>query len=263
MPFINQSYQALCQSLKDFTEKFNDWAQQQDWQEEHQQLITEFDFTHLRDSLTIPAVDQLNQAEQQALKALAQYQNAERSNAAQKLCVAGCHTLIEQTRTVKKVLDKSYRQLEKVYKFADKQLKSKDDKRWKDSNLRDFKKLGDLLGDFHEAINPAMPLEFKTIEKSAVYWLHQIEWLQERFSDAVYEDVTGLCKLATLEEIQEQDYSLNPGRYVGVVIEEDGMTEEEFAEEVLTLHQRLQGLDAKAQGLQQQINANLNSFVDN
>ncbi len=263
LPFINQNYQVLCTVLKDFTEKFNDWAQQQDWQEEHQQLITEFDFTHLRDSLTIPAVDQLNQAEQQALYALAQYQNAERSNAAQKLCVAGCHALIEQTRTVKKTLDKSYRQLEKLYKFADKQLKSKDDKRWKDANLRDFKKLGELLGDFHEAINPAMPLEFKTIEKSAVYWLHQIEWLQERFPDAVYEDVTGLCKLATLEEIQEQDYSLNPGRYVGVVIEEDGMTEEEFAEEVLMLHQRLQGLDAKSQGLQQQINANLNSFIDN
>jgi hypothetical protein len=47
------------------------------------------------------------------------------------------------------------------------------------------------------------------------------------------------------------------------VIEEDGMTEEEFAEEVMMLHQRLQGLDTKSQGLQQQINANLNSFVDN
>lgn len=87
--------------------------------------------------------------------------------------------------------------------------------------------------------------------------------MQERFPDAVYEDVTGLCKLAALEDIQEQDYSLNPGRYVGVVIEENGMTEEEFAEEVLTLHQWLQGLDAKAQGLQQMINANLNSFMDN
>jgi type I restriction enzyme M protein len=93
--------------------------------------------------------------------------------------------------------------------------------------------------------------------------LHQIEWLQERFPDAIYEHVTGLCKLATLEEIQEQDYSLNPDRYVGVVIEEDGLTEEEFGEEVLMLHQRLQGLDAKAQGLQQQINANLNSFINN
>ncbi|MFS9606021.1 SAM-dependent DNA methyltransferase, partial [Klebsiella pneumoniae] len=50
----------------------------------------------------------------------------------------------------------------------------------------------------------------------------------ERFPRAAYEDVTGLCKLASREEIAEQDWSLNPGRYVGVVIEEDGKTEEEF-----------------------------------
>ena len=153
--------------------------------------------------------------------------------------------------------------MEKLYKFADKYLKAKDDKLWKDNNLRDFKKLSDLLDDFHEAVNPVMPLEFKTLEKSAVYWLHQIDWLQERFPEGIYEDVTGLCKLATLEEIQEQDYSLNPGRYVGVVIEEDGMTEDEFTEEILTLHQHLQGLDAKAQGLQQRIDSNLKSFLEN
>lgn len=47
------------------------------------------------------------------------------------------------------------------------------------------------------------------------YFTH-IRWLQERFPGAEYEDVTGLCKLATLEEVKEQDYSLNPGRYVGV-----------------------------------------------
>ena len=92
---------------------------------------------------------------------------------------------------------------------------------------------------------------------------HQIDWLQERFPEGIYEDVTGLCKLATLEEIQEQDYSLNPGRYVGVVIEEDGMTEDEFTEDILTLHQHLQGLYTKAQGLQQRIDSNLKSFLEN
>ena len=263
LPLIKQNYQALCQALNDYIANLNDWAQQQDWQEEHQQLIAEFDFTNLRDSFTVPAIEQLNPAEQQALTALADYQNTECSNAAQKHAVTQCHALIEQTRTVKKTLDKSYRKLEKLYKFADKQLKSKDDKFWKDNKLRDFKKISDLLDDFHEVINPVMPLEFKVIEKSAVYWLHQIDWLQERFPAAVYEDVIGLCKLATLDEIKEQDYSLNPGRYVGVVIEEDGMTEEEFGEEILMLHQRLQGLDTKSLGLQQQINANLTSFIDN
>ena len=249
LPLIKQNYQALCQVLKNCIANFNDWAQHKHWDAERQQLLAEFNFNGLLDSLTVPAIEQLDQAEQQALTAVAQYQNTEGSNASQKHCVGQCHALVEQTRNVKKVLDKSYRHLEKLYKFADKYLKGKDDKRWKDNNLCDFKKLGDLLGDFHEAINPVMPLEFKNIEKSAAYWLHQIEWLQERFPDAVYEDITGLCKLAALDEIQEQDYSLNPGRYVGVVIEEDGMTEEEFGEEVLMLHQRLQGLDAKAQGL--------------
>ena len=225
--------------------------------------MAEFNFKSLLENLKLPAIDELNPAEQQALTALAQYQNIERSNAAQKYCYAQCHALIEQTRIVKKALDKSYRTLEKLYKYADKHLKGKDDKRWKDNNLRDFKKLADLLNDFHEAVNPAMPLEFNRIEKSACYWLHQMDWLQQRFPEAVYEDVTGLCKLATLDEIQEQDYSLNPGRYVGVVIEEDGVTEEEFGEEIMTLHSQLKRLDDKAQGLQQQINVNLNSFVDN
>lgn len=64
------------------------------------------------------------------------------------------------------------------------------------------------------------------------YYHNQIQWLEERFPNGVYEDVTGLCKAATLAEIQEQDWSLNPGRYVGVVIEEDGLTEEEFLAEM-------------------------------
>jgi len=48
--------------------------------------------------------------------------------------------------------------------------------------------------------------------------------LQERFPKAEYEDVIGLCRLASPADVKEQEYSLNPGRYVGVVIEEDGKT---------------------------------------
>lgn len=263
LPLIQQNYSALCQTFNDFYANFTDWAKHKHWDDEHKKLLAEFDFKHLLDSLHLPVIDELKSVEQQAINALTDYAKAERSNSAQQHAFAECQPLIEHTRTVKKQLDKSYRTLEKLYKFADKNLKGKDDKRWKDNDLRDFKKLADLLNDFHEAVNPAMPLEFNSIEKSACYWLHQVEWLQQRFPEAVYEDVTGLCKLATLEEIAEQDYSLNAGRYVGVVIEEDGMTEDEFSEEILTLHKQLQGLDTKAQGLQQQINLNLNSFLDN
>jgi type I restriction enzyme M protein len=86
--------------------------------------------------------------------------------------------------------------------------------------------------------------------------------LQERFPEAVYEDVTGLFKLATLEETQEQDYSLNPGRYVGVVIEEDGMTEEEFDEEIKFLNNLLNELSSKSNLLSENIKLNLKNIFD-
>ncbi len=84
-----------------------------------------------------------------------------------------------------------------------------------------------------------------------------IHWLQERFPKAEYEDVTGLCKLASPAEVKEQDYSLNPGRYVGVVIEEDGKTEEEFVSELLAMNEELVALNEAARGLESVIAGNI------
>ena len=50
--------------------------------------------------------------------------------------------------------------------------------------------------------------------------------------------------------MKEQDFSLNPGRYVGVVIEEDGKTEEEFIAEILELNQMLKRLNQEAHQLE-------------
>jgi type I restriction enzyme M protein len=110
---------------------------------------------------------------------------------------------------------------------------------------RDLKALKTELDDLHK--------EAKAIE----YFFTHIQWLQERFPDAKYEDVTGLCKLASLDEVKEQEYSLNPGRYVGVVIEEDGKTEEEFIEEMLSLNTQLENLNIEARGLEAVIRKNL------
>jgi type I restriction enzyme M protein len=84
-----------------------------------------------------------------------------------------------------------------------------------------------------------------------------IEWLQQRFPKADYEDVTGLCKLATQAEIEEQDWSLNPGRYVGVVIEEDGKTEDEFVAGLLDAHDDWQALTEQARDLEAVLSTNI------
>lgn len=92
------------------------------------------------------------------------------------------------------------------------------------------------------------------------YFEDQHAWLTDRFPKGEYEDVTGLCKAATLAEIEEQDYSLNPGRYVGVVIEEDGLTEEEFKAEMQARHQSLTALNQQAKDLEKLIEENLKSL---
>lgn len=97
----------------------------------------------------------------------------------------------------------------------------------------------------------------KALADKEQYYYDQIQWLQERFPNGVYEDVTGLCKAATLAEIEEQDWSLNPGRYVGVVIEEDGLTEEEFLAEMKERNKKLKELNNQANSLQIQIDQNL------
>jgi len=74
--------------------------------------------------------------------------------------------------------------------------------------------------------------------------------------------VTGLCKRATPTDLKEQDYSLNPGRYVGVVIEEDGKTEEEFLAELLEMDEVFAKLNEDARALQGIISSNLKSIMD-
>ncbi len=100
--------------------------------------------------------------------------------------------------------------------------------------------------------------------KTQAYWQAQIDWLTERFPDGVYQDVTGLCRAAPMEGedgIIDQDYSLNAGRYVGVVIEDDGMTEEEYKETMLGLNDGLQKLNAEARELENKIAENIRGLL--
>jgi type I restriction enzyme M protein len=106
------------------------------------------------------------------------------------------------------------------------------------------------------ALKTALEELHKETKNAELFFMH-IRWLQERFPKAGYEDVTGLCKLASPAHLNEQEYSLNPGRYVGVVIEEDGKTEEEFIGELLTLNNELISLSKAAQELDDVISSNV------
>ena len=81
--------------------------------------------------------------------------------------------------------------------------------------------------------------------------------LTEVFGDSpAYVDVPGLCKVASLAEIQAQGWSLNPGRYVGVAPGED-VSDEDFKEKLATLNEELEGLNVQARALEKTIAANV------
>ena len=80
-------------------------------------------------------------------------------------------------------------------------------------------------------------------------------WLYEKFGDGVYADVLGLCKSASLTEIEEKGWSLTPGAYVGVApVEDDGVI---FEERMAEIHKELLMLQDESNALMETISKNM------
>lgn len=79
----------------------------------------------------------------------------------------------------------------------------------------------------------------------------QHEWLTEKFGEGEYRDVLGLCKIATIQEIEEKNYSLTPGAYVGVAEQEDDGVD--FHERMNEIHAELAELNKEANALMDEI----------
>ncbi|MBQ8690368.1 MAG: N-6 DNA methylase [Phascolarctobacterium sp.] len=82
----------------------------------------------------------------------------------------------------------------------------------------------------------------------------EADWLYSKFADGEYQDVLGLCKIATKAEIAEKNYSLTPGAYVGVApVQDDGVN---FAERMQEIHKELLALQAESNVLMETISKN-------
>lgn len=87
------------------------------------------------------------------------------------------------------------------------------------------------------------------------YFHHQADWLVERFPDEELRNVEGLVKLVDKEKLKENDWSLTPGRYVGVAPEEED-PDFDFVEAMSTIHVELEELNTQASGLAKKISEN-------
>ena len=96
--------------------------------------------------------------------------------------------------------------------------------------------------------------EMKAIEdalEDTLETARQYEWLTEKFGEGEYKDVLGLCKIATIQEIEKKNYSLTPGAYVGVAeVEDDGV---DFHERMNEIHAELKRLNGEANVLMDEI----------
>jgi type I restriction enzyme M protein len=84
--------------------------------------------------------------------------------------------------------------------------------------------------------------------------------MAEHFPEGTYRDVPGLCRRATLEEIEAQGWSLNPGRYVGVAARPPD--EFIFAERLEELNEELEQLNVESRGLEERTAENVATLLE-
>ena len=128
------------------------------------------------------------------------------------------------------------------------------------SKLHDF--TAEQLDNIHAIVNlyrgdntlfNRLVKSYTKAEKTA-----DLDWLTSRFPNAVYTDVKGLCKVVARDEIAENDYSLTPGRYVGV--EEQIDKDFDYKSAMADIKQELKGLNSEASILADQIQTNLDEM---
>ena len=120
----------------------------------------------------------------------------------------------------------------------------------------------ELIEHYEEEKNKAPESSKDT--KTKKYFQEQIDWIKERFPDGKYQDVIGLCKVARIDEedgIAEQDYSLNPGRYVGVDFDDYCLSVEEYNNQIRSLNKEFVELINETKEMEDIINNNLDDLL--
>lgn len=147
--------------------------------------------------------------------------------------------------------NKLIKEAELMYRLANRLIdaclnehNAKENSKWNTREIASLKKQTEEARD--DAVNKL---------KLARYFHHQAEWLVERFPDEKLRDVEGLVKLVDKKEIKENDWSLTPGRYVGVAPEEED-PDFDFGETMRNIHAELEDLNTQAGDLAKRISEN-------
>lgn len=161
-----------------------------------------------------------------------------------------------QTKALRKPQDKLIKQLLDAISTAAKEYQLSKNKDWKELNLKEQL---DQLKALQQQLSGNPDEEEPGLLHETEYFYKQAHWLTSRFPEGVYTDVEGLCKVVTQKEIEAKDWSLSPGRYVGV----DTSTDEDFdyEERLNEIHIELDGLNEEAINLAKQIQNTIKEII--
>ena len=160
--------------------------------------------------------------------------DAGRDNAGLHAARRALHPLAERCRDLTKQIDLAAKLAGRVIDIAVKELGARDSDSWANAEVNRARK----------ALDEARAAAVEALRWPR-YFIKQADWLQDRFPDAVLRDVEGLVKRVDRATIAAHDWSLTPGRYVGVAPEE--VDEEfDFEEALRAIHIDLKGLNEEA-----------------
>lgn len=230
-----------------------------------QQELAEFDSQGYAAAVLAKETDEI-------LSALLKATDAERATAArprdalalteQTKGQARLEALADQLRTAIKRIEADHKACIRLLENAEKNLNARQSTVWDNKQARGLRR----------ALEPADEVWLKTHDdqptphdaaletlKAALHFIAQGHWLLHRFPEARYVDVAGLCKSVTRAEIEKADWSLTPGRYVGVSTDNDEDLEN-FSEAVKNIYEELNSMEQERVRLYLKIRASLGAL---
>lgn len=176
-------------------------------------------------------IEQFRNAARQAAQ---QWDAAPDTNAALLKLTQAFEPIAEQSRDLIKQTDLIYKLATRLIDTCESECHAKDNDAWVSRNITRARKAAD----------EARGIAVEQLKQVRYFW-KQAHWLTERFPEAQLRDVEGLVKRVDLQEIEANDWSLTPGRYVGVAPEE--VDEDfDFEETLREIHVELEDLNAEA-----------------
>jgi len=174
---------------------------------------------------------------------------AKSSNAEQRALHDDFHQFVPRLGTLRKHVNEVQKLTVRGVDLARKELRATSSAAWVNREIRKY------LDDLEKTRDVAVE-----VMRGLTYPFAQVTWLQTRFPDGRMADVSGLCKVVTLDEIAEQDHSLTPGRYVGVAPPEPE-DEEHVEARLREIHLELQGLNEESAELAAVIAGNFEGLL--